>query len=418
MKRNPGMDVAATSEAPTMDGEALLSCRWQLSDDVVIETNDADRVTLFHRVTAARLMVTSTVHRFLRALERPRRLDELFPEGVPPQLQRSLRTLIEKGILYDPDAPPVLSRPRVRAPVAYRFCNAPALASGVAVDAAILGVPYDLASDIDCREAPARIRRRSLDHAYEVSMSTGLPQGWFDVNRAVRILKGVRIADGGDVPVRYGESQSALFARIGDALDEILAHDAVPLVLGGDRSITFAVVERLSRRERLVVVQCAPSLACHDPDADDAVAATAVGLRLARHPRVDAVIAVGDIESQANAAPSLPELHRVSAAALRADPAHDWIERIGRDRAVHLSIDLGLATLEYMRPNSDGLAPGLTLDALRRSILAIGATQRIVSIDLVGLDTRSEEADVASAIACHFALTAMSATLDRPGTAP
>ncbi len=385
--------------------------RWILSDDVVIEHRTDARITLLQRASSARLMVTPAVHRFLLSFERAMRLDEAWPSGIPERLRPQWALLVSKGFLVDADADADaatdVAQRRNRLAVAHRFCNAPAFGEGRA-DVVALGIPYDLASDVDSREAPGLLRRRSHDHPYEVSMRDGVPRGWFDANRGARILAGAHIADAGDVPVVYGESQAEHFRRIASALDEVCVAGRLPLLLGGDRTTTCAAASFLATRDPLTVILLSPQacVASHDPA--QGVIEGGIASWLLSDPGIRAVVALGDVHP--GGLQALPRMQRVGAAALLADP-HVWSASIGTDEAVYLSIDLAIAT-PYCMPAGDARAGGgLSLDALRNLLLEIGAMQRIVGIDLVGLDTRRTHAEITAAIGCNLALTALDAAL-------
>lgn len=401
---HPSHPSADAFHAP---GDEAAERRWILSDDVVIEHRSHDRITLLQRANSARLMVTPAVHRFLLAFEQPKRLDEACPSGMPERLRPQWALLVKKGFVVDADASMDQAMHRNRLPVPHRFCNAPAFAEGSA-DVVVLGVPYDLASDVDSREAPGLLRRRSHDHPYEVSMRDGVPCGWFDANRGRRILVGVHLADAGDVPVVYGESQGEHFHRIASALEEVCAVGRVPLLLGGDRTTTCAAVTSLARREPLVVILLSPvaSTALH-ADAQDMGESSVVSCLLA-DPGVRAVVSLGDADP--GESPPLPRMWRVRSAELIADP-EAWSRSIGTGNAVHLSIDLAIATPDWMPAGNRAAGHGLSLDALRTLVLDIGVTQRIVGIDLVGLDVRRAHAEIAAAIGCNLALTALDAAM-------
>jgi hypothetical protein len=83
------------------------------------------------------------------------------------------------------------------------------------------------------------------------------------------------------------------------------------------------------------------------------------------------------------------------------------------DLAIHLSIDLSMAAASYMRTGPADGAHALLLDDIKMWITAIGAVHRIIGIDLVGLDMQSQSPSLPAVMACHLALTAMSAAHDR-----
>ena len=92
--------------------------------------------------------------------------------------------------------------------------------------AAVLGIPYS-AADAAATEGPAAIRRHS---------AAVVPAG------AV-----LRASDYGDVAVDAGDVQ-ATFLRAHDKLADILAVGAVPIVLGGDHSVSIPALQVLAAK--------------------------------------------------------------------------------------------------------------------------------------------------------------------------
>lgn len=405
---------AAAVAAP----DAPIATRFVLCDDVALESQDDTHVTLVNRASSARSRLSRAAYRFLRGFDAPQTLQQAAGGGDGAALLPQVQQLIARGLLVDADAPDAVVAPRLRTAVAYRFCNAPSL-SAAAADFVVLGVPYDLGGDGDCRDAPAAIRRKSFDYAYQLRVDDGRPRGWFDANLGKRILEGATIADAGDVLVEYGEDQRSLFARIGAALASIgvASRDGtaqhVPVVLGGDRSITAAVAAHLSAARPLTVVQFAATAALGEAQAPGSVAADAVGTHVSNLQGIQAFHAfccafdgaAGDADTAAKARTN-GVVH--PAARLRRDPPDAIARALGTALDLHLSIDIGLARIAP--PATDGVSVrDLALHEIDALIRALGAAHRIVGIDLVGLDLRADAPTVSTAIAGHLAMTAMSA---------
>ncbi|HEU0135272.1 MAG TPA: arginase family protein, partial [Allosphingosinicella sp.] len=275
---------SACGEADRAGEDRLTSIRLVVSSDLALESRDDTHVIVFDAASAARTKLSLSAYRFLKAFESPRRIDQVVPDQSVGRFLAQVRVLVDKRILVDADSPPAPRTARLRTAPAYRFCNAPAYAGSATADFVIVGAPYDLAGDIDSRLAPDLIRRKSLDYSYQLEFGDGRPSGWFDVNRGVRILRGATLADAGDVPVEYGESRARYFERVGEALEQCRAGPSVPLILGGDRSVTRAALGGLSGEGKLTVLQITadPRLA----------AAEGAGEHLGRMDRVERVLSL------------------------------------------------------------------------------------------------------------------------------
>ena len=252
--------------------------------------------------------------------------------------------LIEKRMLVDADAPPSYERVRLRTAPAYKFCNAPAYARSTKPDFVILGAPYDLAGDIDSRLAPALIRQKSLEYSYQLEFGEGRPRGWFDVNRGVRMLSGATFADAGDVPSIWRE-RSRYFERVGEALASCCTGQSVPVILGGDRSVTWAALGGLRHEGKLTLLQITA-----EPDRS---AAEGAGRHLTRMDKVERVISLG-------------------ADSLRERGPEEIVRAWGDRLSIYLSIDLGIVPEAYMKAATPGLPPGPTLHELKMTIAAMG----------------------------------------------
>jgi agmatinase len=131
-----------------------------------------------------------------------------------------------------------LNRPYVGIPT---FLRAKTVEDIAALDAsiAVLGVPFDEGSPFlpGSRLGPRALREQSLRFAGR--------NGIYDVNERREYLKEEMerglIADLGDVDI-YPTNPEKSFAGLTESVRTIVARGALPVILGGDHSITFAVV--------------------------------------------------------------------------------------------------------------------------------------------------------------------------------
>lgn len=123
------------------------------------------------------------------------------------------------------------------------FCKSPFEPdiSQLDADVAVLGIPYDEATAMrpGSRQAPRAIRDASTRFGF---LGKGREsKGFFDINRDRNLMAGTRIIDCGDVDVIYFD-QERNFRLIHESVKGILDHGAVPVVLGGDHSISYPVL--------------------------------------------------------------------------------------------------------------------------------------------------------------------------------
>jgi agmatinase len=117
------------------------------------------------------------------------------------------------------------------------FMLLPAAESPQGLDLALLGVPYDggVSYRPGARFGPRAVREQS-----------SLIRPWHPVLK-VHPFERLRVADCGDVDVAPN-SIEATYAAITRRVDEVLAAGAAPLCVGGDHSITLAILRSLARR--------------------------------------------------------------------------------------------------------------------------------------------------------------------------
>lgn len=135
------------------------------------------------------------------------------------------------------------------------FCKAPFEPDLDQLDAdvAVVGIPYDEATAMrpGSRQAPRAIRDASTRFGF---LGKGREsKGFFDINRNRQIMAGRRIVDTGDVDTVYF-SRERNHELIDRHLRAILAKDCLPVVLGGDHSISYPVLRAYEDFGPLTVV--------------------------------------------------------------------------------------------------------------------------------------------------------------------
>lgn len=124
--------------------------------------------------------------------------------------------------------------------------------STVDTDIAFLGIPYDCGIGFrpGTRFGPRDMRTMSVRYS---AWGGHKPNGYWDVNQRKRFLKGVRMADCGDVDVAYYDFETNR-RKITSSVEAILDRGAFPVLIGGDHSVTFPNVCAFSRFGPLDIV--------------------------------------------------------------------------------------------------------------------------------------------------------------------
>lgn len=113
----------------------------------------------------------------------------------------------------------------------------------------LLGLPYDFAVGYrpGARFAPNALREASGRYAPG-------PEGWFDLETETYRLRGLRIVDAGDVDpaqLEYPET----FRRITEAARALRERVQLPVLVGGDHSVTYPILRAYDDLEELYILQ-------------------------------------------------------------------------------------------------------------------------------------------------------------------
>jgi len=134
------------------------------------------------------------------------------------------------------------------------FAKAPLVddVSELEADVAVMGVPFDASVGMrpGCRQAPRAIRDASTRFGF---LGRGEAGGYYDVNVDRTRLEGVEWADVGDADVLQFEREYN-FKNVDCLVRGILDAGAMPVVLGGDHSISYPVIRAFEAFDPLTIV--------------------------------------------------------------------------------------------------------------------------------------------------------------------
>lgn len=246
-----------------------------------------------------------------------------------------------------------------------------------------LGVPYDEGTPYrpGARMGPRAIREASM----RLRFASGDGLSFFDaqLRRSVRLAESA--GDAGDVEVLPAR-QERTFAAVADAVAAVRAAGGVPVVLGGDNSITLPVLRGVAT-PAVVVVQLDAHL-----DYGDGYFGTPHGnstpmRSLRREGLARQVLHLG-IRGYDNAEADLRATESdgnivVCADECRAGGARAAIETLAPGTQVYVSLDIDVAD-PGIAPGTGYLEPGgLHYPLLRELMLAIGSRCELLGCELV-----------------------------------
>ena len=256
----------------------------------------------------------------------------------------------------------------------------------------LIGVPYDYGTSVPAvrtgsSQGPAAVRA-ARTYSYHDS-ETGEPAvGWFDIDDETDYLKGVTMADCGDVELLAGEGD-ANRDRITEVVKRIAANGALVVAVGGDHSISFPVGRGMERYETVDVV--------HFDAYSDFADVSSGGARYGHG-------------SNLRRLSELPFVRNISILGLRRTTRQEYTEALARDcriitsrrvmnigakaavdevvrpaRNIYVSIDIGVLDTAVVPGATLPEPEGLTYRLLRDSLAAVCDKGWIVGFDISGL---------------------------------
>ncbi|MBI4234018.1 MAG: agmatinase [Chloroflexi bacterium] len=124
----------------------------------------------------------------------------------------------------------------------------------LSADIAFIGVPFDqgTVNRPGARFGPNAVRDTRI-YGYVSTLENTVAGGYFDIDADAELLRGVTMADCGDVNVVPADVQQT-FERLTATVRKMLDQGAFPVIVGGDHSITFPAVRGFDRYPSLDIV--------------------------------------------------------------------------------------------------------------------------------------------------------------------
>lgn len=406
-------NVLMDNSTLSIDGESA-SMRLVLSRSMHVEQVDEASATIYLQSNGSRIRIPRILYNLLLRFEEPRSvLSVAGPEGWNSRVAGAIGNLRAKGFLIAEGEVEVSFDRRLVTDPPVRLFDCPAQKLVAAqTDVVVIGVPYDLsdASSAGARNGPVSIRDTSLQVLYAIDRRTGRPRGWFDVDRGCAILQGISIADCGDVFVDYGESQAALFARISEVLGKVAHDGALPVLLGGDASISYPGIAILQSREPLAVIRIGCVAKRAGSIHPSFVTPSSLPDRALQLPGVMQYVHVGACGMASEEVEgALQGFVHVSVSELKKSGISALKRHLKVGQKVYLGVDMNALEAPGGAAAGDFECDRFNYADVHSLLCDIGTTYSIVGLDLVGLNPLKDDWGVTSMTALHILLTAISA---------
>jgi agmatinase len=221
--------------------------------------------------------------------------------------------------------------------------------------------------------------------------------GWYDPDLGKWQMRGVTMADCGDVNIlpAEGESSGKLtnFGRLTEAVKQIVARGAFPVVMGGEHTLTFPIVQAFETCDALDIVQFDAHL-----DFTDSVAGTKINnmdcmKRCSELPFVKHITQIG-INPRSRWSPRAVKAYEaakaygstiITANKFRQLGVSQVIDTIPRAKHIYVTIDIDCLDC-VISPGISGQEPaGLTVLDVSQVLSGIASRGQVVGFDVNGL---------------------------------
>jgi agmatinase len=280
---------------------------------------------------------------------------------------------------------------------------------------AIMGAPFDEGSPY---LAGSRMGPRALrEHSLRFTSGTG---GFYNPETRKKYLdpeisEGL-IVDIGDAEIAPTNVERS-FASITEMVSAVLAHGALPVVLGGDHSITYPVVRGFSEQLHVIHfdahIDYAPFV--HDLRFTNAHAfrhiapmphvesLTQVGIRSLRHSQE----MIEDSINDGNRVVTMPEFYELGPRSLGAV--------VPEGAATYVSIDVDVLDLSLVPGCVSAEPNGMTYAELRDTLKAIAEHTRVIGFDFVEVNPQLDVGTgVTSYLGAHTIIEFLGHICDQP----
>lgn len=280
-------------------------------------------------------------------------------------------------------------------------------------DVALIGVPFDQGTlgRPGARFGPDALRDAPRTYAYTDPYGQGVDAGgFFDVDAKDELLRGITMADCGNVTIVPSEVVRN-FEKITSAVEKAVDRGAFPVVVGGDHAITFPVVRGLSRSAPLNIVHFDAHLD-YTHDVQDALYTHASPIRRCRE-----LAHVGHITSIGiRSARRIPyeEAQRdgsliISTQRFRELGPQSVADLVPKAENLYITFDIDVMDPSQAPGTGTPETGGLFYDEVRACIQALVGNSNLVAFDLVEVAPPYDSSEITVQVAARLIVDILSA---------
>ncbi|MGD0774887.1 MAG: arginase family protein [Candidatus Solibacter sp.] len=324
----------------------------------------------------------------------------------------TLAKLLHAGLLLE--AGPDAAQPSELTPFFPRFLGCPVGAVGEA-QISVIGAPCDILSQTGsgARGGPAGLRVASSQIDYTTDPSTGRPRGWYDSASARQILAGTTFADAGDIQPGVGESASHFGTRLTRAVRTCVALGSLPVLLGGDHSISYWAVSALRgvSRDPVSVLHLDAHSDLSERTGTGAPANGSVARWLIEEFPGMPFVTVGLRGYLGAKQPLLSSSHHlVSAADLIRNGPELALSFLPESMPCYVSFDIDVLDPSVAPGTNVPLPGGFSFEKLRDFLTCLASRRRLAGVDIVELNPERDPYSRSASAAVHLLLALLASS--------
>ncbi|MBT3181042.1 MAG: arginase family protein [Deltaproteobacteria bacterium] len=263
-------------------------------------------------------------------------------------------------------------------------------------DISFLGVPYDYGSIRIQGSATAPDKLREISQRYQYDDQDNKTLGWFDLDSDTHLLEGVRMCDCGNVWWLPGESPKQIFGRIEKSVAAIKSEGSLPVIMGGDHSITYPCIHSYGKTAIGVIWIDAHADFKYLPK-DTAPNHANVLRAISKLPNVKEIIWIGGrgIVSYSNfkEGDEFRTIKMISQKRLISEGMKGVEALISNDLHYHISIDVDVIDPNYAPGTGTPLINGMKPDELISTLKTIASKCKLASCDIVEINPAFDDTD-------------------------
>jgi agmatinase len=287
----------------------------------------------------------------------------------------------------------------------------------IEADIAVLGIPYDGGTGFrpGSRFGPREIRSNSTRYSAWGSWKGG--GGYWDINNKKKMLDGARIVDCGDVDIAYYDIDRNM-RLITEAVTAILDRDALPVLLGGDHSVSFPVVKAFERFAPLDIVHVDAHLDFID-DVDGMKYASGSPLRRMRELGFVRLMTHFGIRCIRSREGDYEDAMRLGSRIftreeIREEGTRAILERVPEMGNIYVTIDVDGLDPSIAPGTGSPTVDGLLYHEIRSLLQGVAAKGKVVGFDLVEVNPLVDVRDQTSLLATTLIGEFLGAIFDQP----